>query len=190
MQEDFYMRIQGENEPGEPYIDAKIQLWRCLQLGQQGVTNPELSTIRCGLRPHKEFFLKLTMPKTIDDLRDTVRLADQCRANPSSMPGGVQPMSILGSQSPQEEPQGQIVHNTHGKEQQVWETRMDKLMPQMESLVSMQQEVLERISEEPTLYMDQGCRAEHAIQRDLVSEAIKKNGDTGAESSGFWRGGH
>lgn len=36
MQKDFYMRVQGESEPGEAYIHAKIQLWRKLQLDEQG----------------------------------------------------------------------------------------------------------------------------------------------------------
>ncbi|KAJ8657979.1 hypothetical protein O0I10_006250 [Lichtheimia ornata] len=191
MEEDFYARMQAEGEPGESYIHAKSQLWRRLQLNQQEDTSPDISAICIGLHPHNEFFLNLKKPKNIEELRVTVRLADKCRANPSSMPAVVQPMTNMGFQAnPSEQPQVQIVHNTHRREQQAWEARMNKIMTQMESLVSMQQEVLERISEEPTLYTDQYCHAEHAIQRDLVSKAIRQNGDTGAESLGFWRGGH
>ncbi|KAJ8651240.1 hypothetical protein O0I10_013289 [Lichtheimia ornata] len=236
MEEDFYTRIQAEGEPGESYIHAKIQLWRRLQLNQQEVTNPDISAIRIGLRPHNEFFLNLKKPKNIEELRETVRLADKCRANPSVIPSIVQPMTNVANPSHQEEPRVQIVHNTQRQERKSLEARMDSLMQQMESLVVMQQKVLETVADRPRSssrasgggfkpvcfnchkqghYMDQ-CRSEcggcgasgHVIshcssskgqssnvynpatQRNLVSEAIKRNGDTGPEKQDFLKGGH
>lgn len=160
-----------------------------------------------------------------------MRLADQCRSNPSSTPGVVQAMT---HENPQDK-QIQIVHNTQRSERKSLEARMDSLMQQMEKLAIMQQKMLEKSVDKPRPpsrsggsykpvcfnchkqghYMDQ-CRSEcggcgasghvisqcssakgqpsnvynPAIQRDLVSEAIKKNGDTGADQQDFLQGDH
>ncbi|CDH59952.1 predicted protein [Lichtheimia corymbifera JMRC:FSU:9682] len=65
-----------------------------VQLDQRDITNPDLSAIPYGLRQHNESFLKLKKLKTIEELRETVRLADQCRSNPPSTRGVVQAMTM------------------------------------------------------------------------------------------------
>lgn len=79
-----------------------------VQLDQRDITNDDLSAIPCGLYQRNEFFLKLKKLKTIEELRETVRLADQCRSNPPSTRGVVQAMT---HENPQDKPI-QLIHNT------------------------------------------------------------------------------
>ena len=143
LQEAFYARVQAPGELGEDYIMAKMALWQRTAPEEVELTTEQLMSIKRGLQPHNGFFIELQKPKTIEDLRTAVRMADHYKKQPQALP---EPLTGVTEerQAYKSEPAMKHPINAAFKTTSSLERRVDELAIQLEKLVDLQQKMVDQ----------------------------------------------
>ncbi|KAI8137539.1 hypothetical protein BJV82DRAFT_674614 [Fennellomyces sp. T-0311] len=191
LQEAFYARVQAPGELGEDYITAKIALWRRTAPVNQELGTEQVMSVKRGLLPHNEFYLELKAPKTLEELRAAVRMADHFNQQPNGLPTqlvGIKDNGIVNKDH--QLPRNNLV-NVAIKTPSQLEKRVDDLANQLEKMVTLQQKLIESQTQ-VMQNRDMGKPQSSIIcyNYNMLSLIAQKTSTTGRETWADWNQSH